>query len=892
MAWYHRVWNVLRPARLSRELDREIAFHIAERRDELIAGGMEPQAASREAARRFGNPLLQKERTRDVDVVVWLESLLADVRHALRGLKRNPGFTAVAVLSLTLGIGANTAIFSLTNALLLKSLPVRDPGSLLQVTMGSEDGSSFTNPLWEAIRDRHKVFSGVFAYGDRRFKLTRGGPARRAPGALVSGGFFPTLGVTPAAGRLFAPSDDVRGCAPVAAVSDGFAEREYGSAGAAVGRALSLDGHSFAVVGVTDPAFSGIDVGSPVAVYVPLCSLAALRDDPAILDHRSMWYLQIVGRLTGGMTPERARAQLAMVAPAVYRSTLPSDWGSDDEKEYLASKLDVQPAAKGLSELRDRYGKALIILMGFVALVLLVACANIANLLLARAAARQGESAIRQTLGAGRRRLVRQQLTETMVLSLVGAAVGVLFASWASRLLVRFLSSSNRRVWLDLSLDTCVLGFTFLVAVLTGLLFGLVPARHATRPPLQAMMRDGGRGVVEGSAGHRAGKALVLGQVAISLVLVVAAGLLVGSFRTLSTLDPGFRPQGVLVVRADFGGAGYDDEGLAIARVELLRRLRALPGVDSASASLLTPLGNMRWNELLVVPGYTPQGPRDPMAYFNAVSAGYFETMGTPLLAGRDVAEGDGAGAPRVAVVNQAFVRKFLGRGSPLGKTFSTRVADSASEPLQIVGVVGDAKYATLAEEPPPTVFQSQAQTKDLGSTFSYELRSSGPPAALLGGVKNAVAHVSPAIAIDSTTLADQLAATLARPRLLATLSGFFGVIALLLAVIGLYGTLSYAVTRRRGEIGVRMALGAARREVLRMVFVEAGRLVLAGLALGSVLALVATRFLAAFLYGVEATDPATLGIAAGILGLTALGAGLIPAARAARMQAFAILRQ
>jgi hypothetical protein len=384
MAWYQRAWNVLRPARLSRELDREIAFHIAERRDELIAGGMEPQEASREAARRFGNPLLQKERTRDADVVVWLESLLADVRHALRGLKRNPGFTAVAVLSLALGIGANTAIFSLTNALLLKSLPVREPGSLLRVTMGTDNGGYFTNPLWEAIRDRQKVFSGVFAYGGQRFKLTRGGPARRAPGAIVSGGFFPTLGVTPAAGRLLAPSDDVRGCSPVAAVSAGFAEREYGSAEAAVGRALSLDGHTFAVVGVTDPAFSGIEVGSPVDVYVPLCTLVVLRDDPAILDHRSKWYLQVVGRLADGVTPGRAGAQVAMVAPAVFRATLPPDWGSVDQKEYLASKLEVLPAAKGLSELREGYGKALTILMGVVALVLLVACANIANLLLAR----------------------------------------------------------------------------------------------------------------------------------------------------------------------------------------------------------------------------------------------------------------------------------------------------------------------------------------------------------------------------------------------------------------------------------------------------------------------------------------------------------------------------
>ena len=892
MAWHHRLWNVFTPARLSRDLERELASHLAERRDELIAAGMEPRAAAQEATRRFGNPLLQKERTRDADVLVWLESFLADVRFALRGLKRNPGFTAVALLSLTLGIGANTAIFSLTNALLLESLPVRDPAALVQVTQGQGDWSSFTNPLWEAIRDRQTAFSGAFAYGSQRFELTRGGAARRASGALVSGAFFSTLGVRPAAGRLLAPADDVRGCAPVAVVSDGFAEREHGSAAAAVGRTLSLGGHSVPVVGVTDPAFFGIEVGAPVDVYVPLCSLAVLRNDPAVLDHRAMWYLQILGRLADGTTTEEARAQLQALAPAVYRATLPADWGADDAKEYLASKLDVQPAANGLSELRSSYGRALMVLMGIVALVLLVACANIANLLMARAAARQGESAMRQALGAGRGRLVRQLLTETVVLSLLGAAAGVVFATWASRLLVHFLATRNRSVWLDLSPDVRVLGFTFLVAGATGLLFGLAPARHASRARLRGTTKAGGRGVVDGGGRHGAGKVLVLGQVALSLVLVTAAALLVGSFRRLATLDPGFQAQGVLVVQASFRNVGLDDAGTALARSELLRRLRALPGVDAASASLLTPLGNMRWNDRLVVPGYTPAAADDAVAFFNAVSDGYFATLGTPLLAGRDLAESDAAGAPRVAVVSQAFARKFLGAGSPLGRTFSTRVGDSTSEPIEVVGVVGDAKYSSLDEEPPPTVYQSIPQVPDFGSSASYELRTAGPPRALLPAVEAVFAQVNPAITLDSTTLDQQLAETLTRPRLLATLSGFFGVLALLLAVIGLYGTLSYAVTRRRGEIGVRMVLGAAGREVLRMVFAEAGWLVLAGIGLGTLLALAATRLLAAFLYGVEATDPRTLAVAAAVLGLTALAAALLPAARAARTQPVDILRQ
>jgi len=892
MAWYHRVWNVLTPGRVSRDIEREMEFHLAARRDELIACGMDPQTATREAARRFGNPLLQKERTRDADIVVWLESLLADVRFALRGLRRNPGFTTVAMLSLALGIGANTAIFSLTNALLLKSLPVRDPGTLVHLTLGTPDWTAFTNPLWEAIRDRQSALSGIFAYGSQRFELTRGGPARRALGAMISGSFFPTLAVTPSAGRLLAPADDQRGCPALAVVSHAFAEREFGSAAAAVGRTLSLDGHSVPVVGVTERGFTGIEVGVPMDVYVPLCSIAVLQDDPAVLDHRSRWFLDVIGRLPERTTIQRANAQLRTIAPAVYRATVPPNFGADEQKEYLASKLEVVPAANGLSDVRDKYGRALMILMGIVALVLLVACANIANLLMARAATRHAESAIRLTLGAGRGRLVRQLLTETVVLSLLGAAVGMLFARFASGLLVHFLTTRNRTVWLDLSLDARVLGFTFLVAVVTGLLFGLVPARHASRAGLQVRARGGGRGVIDGGTRHRAGKILVLAQVALSLVLVMAAGLLVGSFRRLSTLDPGFQARGVLVVRADFGSDKLDDTGLILARRDLLRRLRALPGVDQASTSLLTPMGSMRWNEALVVPGYAASGPRDAVAFFNAVSDGYFTAMGTPLVAGRDLAESDGAGAPRVAIVNRAFARKFFGARDPLGKTFSTINGDAPKPPMQIVGVVGDAKYSSLDEEPPPTVYQPFGQAEEIGSTFCYELRTARPPGSLLPAVQAAAAQVSPRITLDATPLDDQLAATLSRPRLLATLSGFFGVLALLLAVIGLYGTLSFAVTRRRGEIGVRMALGAAGREVLRMIFAEAGWLVLAGIALGTVLALAATRVLATFLYGVEATDPATLGIAAGVLGLTALGAGLLPAARAARTQPIETLRQ
>jgi len=891
MAWYHRAWNVVRPERLSRDLDREIEFHLAERTDELIAEGMAPEAAAREAARRFGNRMLQKDRTRDVDVVVWLESFVSDVRYALRGLRRSPVFTLVAVLSLALGIGANTAIFSLTNAILLRTLPVREPGALMQVTFGGDDGETFTNPQWEQIRDRQTVFSGAFAYGTRAFNLTTGGLIRRAAGATVSGDFFPTLGVVPAAGRLLDPSDDVAGCPAAAVVSDRFSRREYGGAGA-IGRTLSLDGQSFSVVGVTEPSFTGISVGAPVDVYVPLCTMPLLEGDPDILQERSTWYLSLLGRLKDGVAPDQARAQLGAVAPAVFRATVPGRWGKDGQARYLKRTLDARPASTGLSDVRNRYGRALTILMGVVGLVLLIACANIANLLLSRAAARREESAIRQALGAGRTRLVRQLLTETVVLSLLGAGLGALFAGWASRLLVSFLSSGEQPVWLDLSPDGRVLAFTLAVAVATGVLFGLAPAWLAAGADPGSATRSAARGRIRGGTRHRAGKALVLGQVALSLVLVAAAGLLVGSFHTLSTLDPGFRRDGVVLVNADFTNTGFDDGRRAVARGALLEALRSLPGVQSASASMITPVSGIMWNEDVVTDGFTPEDRDDSLAYFNTVSDGYFETLGTPLLTGRDLAATDDDGAPRVAVVNQAFADKFLGGQSPLGKTFSTRSGDTTNDPVQVVGVVGDAKYMSLTEDPPPTVYLPFGQGDVFGTRRTYALRTSAPPAALLGAIKASAARVSAGITLEVKPLSDQLASSLTRARLLATLSGFFGGLALLLAVIGLYGTLSYAVTRRRGEIGVRMALGATAREVIRMVFTEAGLLILGGIALGTVLALAATRLIASFLYGVQATDPVTLAAAAGVLALTALGAALLPATRAATVEPIDVLRE
>jgi predicted permease len=893
MSWHRRLLNLVRSERLSRDLDREMAFHMAERADELRATGMSEADAMREARRRFGNYGHQKERTRDADVLTWLESVAADLRYAGRALRASPGFALVAILSLGLGIGANTAIFSVADAVLLRSLPVSHPEELVALTLGANPRHYFTNPLWEAIRDRQDAFAGVFASSARSFNLASGGEARRVDGAWVSGDFFTTLGVRPAAGRLLVRADDYRGCPAVAVVSHGFWQREYGGSPNAIGSTISLDGHPFEVVGVADPRFSGVDLGRSMQVYAPLCAEAAVLAERSGLDQRSYWFLRVTGRLKEGETPAEARARLASIAPGVFAATLPPDWGAEGQRDYLRNPLGFDPAPKGFSEMREEYRAPLRALMIVVGLVLLIACANVANLLLARAAVRQREVAVRLAVGAGRGRLVRQLLTESLLLSLLGAVVGLALARWGGGLLVTMLSSATNTVWLDLQLDGRVLAFTIAVATASAILFGVAPAWRSARVDPQTAMKASGPGSVGGGRSRMlVVKSLVVGQVALALALVMTAGLLLGSFRRLVTLDPGFRRDGLLLVSADLQNARYPDERLHQVKRELLDRLRATPGVRSASASIITPVSGRAWNTFVVADGGA-RGPNgEGMAWFNEVSDGYFQTLGTALVAGRDFDRRDGPGSPRVAVVNETMARRFFGGANAIGKTFRSSFGDRPGPLVEVVGVVRDAKYNSLREEPEPIAYVPLGQNERQMPGVIIELRADGAPTTLVPAIKTAVAGMNPAIALDFTTLSDQVAASLRTERMLASLSGFFGVLALLLAIIGLYGTLSYSVARRRGEIGIRIALGAARARVLRMVLGEAGRMVAAGLLLGAAASLATTRLVASFLFGVTPSDPATLTLSALTLALVGAAAGALPAWRAARVDPMIALRE
>jgi predicted permease len=709
-------------------------------------------------------------------------------------------------------------------------------------------------------------------------------------GAWVSGDFFSTLGVRPAAGRLIAGADDVRGCPAIAVLGHELWRDEHGGDPSVVGRPISLDGHPFTIVGVAPPGFFGVEVGRAVQVYAPLCAKTVLGG-AEVLDQRSYWYLRLVGRPVEHLTTTALRGRLAALAPEIYAATLPPDWGAEGQREYLKGTLDVVPAAERLSALRLRYRGALLALLGAVGIVLLIACANVANLLLARATVRQREIGVRLAIGAGRGRLVRQLLTESVLLALLGATVGLLFARWGIDLLVGFFTARAGAVALDPAIDGRVLLFTTAVATATGILFGLAPAWRATRVSPQAAMRANVGGRADGGTRLAIPKALVVAQVALSVVLVAAAGLLLGTLRTLATLDPGFTREGVLLVATDLRKAQYPSERLAAVQRELLDRLRALPGVRSASASSLTPVSGSAWNNLIVVEGHEPASRDDALVFFNEVSDGYFETLRTPVVAGRDVGAVDRPGAPRVAVINREMARRFFGAASPLGRSFRERFGDQVGSPVQIVGVVENAKYESLREEPAPIAYLAMSQAEHPGPSLNFALRADGPPATLVPRVAAAIAELSPSISLEFRTLEDQIDASLARERLLATLTGFFGALALLLAMVGLYGTTSYSVARRHNEFGIRIALGAARSRVVRMVLGEVGRLALLGVALGTVGALAASRVVASFLFGVSPTDPATFAVAAGTLVVVALVAGIVPAWRVARLDPVTALR-
>ena len=813
-----------------------------------------------------------------------------DIRDAFRSLVATPVVTAVAVLSLALGIGANTAIFSILDSLILRTLPVQDPEELVIIDRGS-----WTNPIWEAIRDRQDAFASAMAWSSTRFNLAPGGQTEMADGIWASGDFFRVLGTSAMLGRVFTREDDRRGGGPdgpVAVISYNFWQRRFGGAADVIGKPLMVERVTYTIIGVTPPEFFGTEVGRKFDVAIPIGSEPLIRGKESSLDRRSNWWLSIMLRLKPGQSMDAATAALRAMQPQIRDLTMPQDWPEQYKKTYINEGFSLIPAATGSSGLRRRYQQPLTAIMVVVALVLLIACANIANLLLARANARRHELSVRVALGASKFRIARQLLTESLVVSGVGALIGLFFARLGSELLVRQLSSSTNTVFLDMGLDWRILGFTALVAVATAVLFGVAPALRASGVQPNEALKEQGRGVIGERFGL--GNVLVVVQVALSVVLVVAAGLFVRTFSSLAHVNLGFEHEPILVANVNAQRLQLDPPQ----RPEFFERMRqaalTVPGVAIAAVSAVTPVSGSVWNNAIEIAGAPPSPDRERMTNINVLTPTWFRTMGTRLLAGRDFTDRDVSGAPLVAIVNEAFARKYFAGENPIGRRIIMRSGPSREpQEREVVGYVEDAVYRSLREPVPPTMYLPLPQQTDAPSSMGVSVRAAGgSPALLTKNLASALAGVNKDVAITFRLLSEQVNASLIQERVVAILSGFFGGLALLLAALGLYGVTSYAVSRRRTEIGIRMALGAAPGGVVRMVLRRVALLVGAGVIVGAGVSLWASRFVTTLLYGLQPRDPATLVGAALVLSLIGAVAGWIPARRAARIDPARVLRE
>jgi putative ABC transport system permease protein len=822
-----------------------------------------------------------------------------DWRDAWRSLRGAPGVLLFAILSLALGIGGVTALFSILNGLAFKPLPVRDPGRLvllgalpakdadLALAQTAATNVSWTNPIWEALRaHQHEFADGAFAWATDRINLSSTSTSDMVQGLWVSGGFFDALGVAPALGRGIEARDDARGGGPdgaVAVLSHAFWQRRFGGAPDAIGRTLTIERVPFTIVGVMPTGFSGPDVGQAFDVAIPLGTEPLVRPRASVLDARSVWWMNIMARLAPGDTAERATARLRALQPQIREVTLPTGRRAADLAAYLAEPFALVPAPGGRSPLRRAYAEPLTALLSVAGIVLLIASANLANLLLARAMARRRELTLRLAVGASRVRLA-----ESLILAAAGAVPGAALAAWGSRALVTQLTTFATTVQLDLGLDWRVLMFTTAVTLAAAIVFGVAPAVSINRLSPNDALKErcgalDGRGVLR--------HASVVLQVALSLTLVVAAGLFTRTFVALTTRNAGFARGGVLLVSADVGRNPVAEAD----RVALFERfhdaVRAVPGVASASLSYTTPMARPGWNTFIAVPAGSSLTRRERSTWINAITPGWFDTFGLRLLAGRDFDARDRTGAPLVAVVNRTFAARFLPGVHPVGAAFVS-VGPSSNTSFTVVGVVEDALYRSLRAPMEPTMYLPVGQWDGPSTIATIGIRAaSGPAAGLAHSVAAALEKEDPTATLSFRTIEEQIDASLTQERLIAVLAGFFGVLGLLLAAIGLYGVTAYAVTSRRAEIGVRMALGASAPAVVRLVLRRVAWLVGAGIVAGAALSAWAATFTRTLLYGLEPRDPLTFTAAALVLAVVAAVAAWLPARRASRVDPMAALR-
>jgi predicted permease len=899
-----------RRGRWDDERARELEVHLAIEADENVARGMSPAEAHDAARRKLGNVTRIREDIYQLNTIGVIDNAWRDLRHGARVLRLNPGFGLVAILSLAVGIGANTAIFSLVNALLLRSLPVTNPDALVLFravdgaggrmsrageNTGSNSSTSFSLLMLERFRARSSALSDVFAFApvSQPNVIIDGQPEIAVTAQLVSGNYHAGLGVPAHRGRVLAMDDDRPSAEPVAVISFRYWDARFGRDPGAIGKTIAVNRVPTTVVGVTPPGFDGAaQAGESPDISLVLAHY--LRYQPTRTDRTQPWYwwIRIMGRLAPGVTADQARASLEPVFQAAAREGWISGRSLDVTPRVMPadSTLAADPGAQGENDTRHQYARSLYILMGLVGLVLLAACANVANLLLARGAARRREIAMRLALGAGRSRIVAQLLAEALLLAALGAVLGTAFASWGRSLLLALRPFGNVALAIDLPLDGRVLGFTIGSTVATALLFGLAPALRATRVDLTAEFQGGAR-ALGGSSRSRLGQVLMAVQIGLSVVLLVTTGLFIRTLRNLQDVNVGFNRRDLVLFQVDATPTGYSREQFAALHARLQERLARVPGVRVVTFSRIALLSRVRQNNRISVTD-APPPPNAAPVNMNGLAANFFGAMELPVVLGRGFTEHDDAAGPKVAVVNQALARQYFGGGNPIGRqiVYGRGLVDKAAV-VEVVGVAADAKYTDLRTPVSPTLYLPALQ--QIGGEANFALRVDGPPAAVFPAIRAAVREIDPALPVlNLRTQDEQIDRLNGQELLFARLSGAFGLLALMLACVGLYGLMSYAVLRRTGEIGLRMALGAPPARVMGMMLRESLALVCAGTVAGIAAATALSGVLNAMLFGLSPIDPATYaGVAALLAGATFL-ASYVPARRASRLEPTEALRE
>ena len=826
-------------------------------------------------------------------------NLSQDIRYGVRTLLKAPAFTLVVVLTLALGIGANAAIFSLTDQVLLRLLPVKDPQQLVLLDgPGAFQGRVYNNgtfsfPMYRDFRDRTPVFSGVIARFPAPFTMTAaGGQAERVNGELVTGNFFDVLGVRPIVGRLFTPDDDrTPGGHPVAVLMHDYWARRFASDPGVLNRTIALNGMPMTIVGVAPPGFRGIVIGESPDVMVPVMMKAQMTptwDD--LLNRRSRW-LTVMARLKPGVSHDQAEAAMNVIYRQINEQELKEIKTTSQtfRQRYTTKHLFLRPGQKGQSDLRQQFSTPILLLMGMVGLVLLIACANVANLLLARGAARQREVAIRLALGASRASIVGQRLVESLLLAAAGAALGLVFAWWTGALLIKTLPFDKASAILSAAPDARVIGFALAGAVVTSMLFGLAPALESTRPVLTTTLKDEAGSVVGGTGHARFRKGLVVAQVGLSVLLLAGATLFARSLYNLKTLNPGFEADQLLGFSIDPSLSGYARERSIAIFQQLQEQLSQLPDVRSATASVIALMTDSNWSSTVKIEGFQPKEGEDMNPDVDAVGPGYFSTMGQPLLTGREFSVKDASGAPRVAIINESMAKFFFGTANPAGRHIGWGRDETAN--IEIVGVVKDAKASTLRQAIRRFVYTPYMQADEIGQMTFY-VRARRDASNVAASVRAAAQRVDPNLPVfDMKTMTQTMDESLFIERMVAALSVAFGLLATLLAAMGLYGVMSYSVARRTRELGIRMALGAERASVLWLVLREVAAMVIAGVAIGLPAAFVLSRVVQSQLFELSAHDPMALVASAVVLTLVGLVAGYLPARRATRVDPMRALR-